>query len=219
MGECALGSMALCRNQSTPVSGNYDGGIDDDRVTSLTRGPEPLQERFDTREEHDARIVGYLKSLQDRGEPLRSVCVVARTQRERDAVAEAVEREDLPVFRLESDTLDDAVTEGVRCATMHRVKGLEFDRVVLASANADLIPLPRAIDNTGDGVEREAAETAERALVHVAPPTRRRSCWCSASARRAPSSVRHAAVAPSPDAASVGSYLLDVGAGEILALE
>ena len=38
----------------------------------------------------------------------------------------------------------------------------------LASVNANLIPLPNAVENTGDGVEREAAETAERALVHVA---------------------------------------------------
>ena len=51
---------------------------------------------------------------------------------------------------------------------MHRVKGLEFDRVVLASVNANLIPLPNAIEHTGDGVEREAAETADGALVHVA---------------------------------------------------
>ena len=147
---------------------DLDGGIDDDRVKSLTRGPEPLQERFDTREEQAAHIIGYLKSLQDHGEPLRSVCVVARTQRERDALAEAVQRADLPLFRLQADSLDDAATEGVRFATMHRVKGLEFDRVVLASVNANLIPLPNAVENTGDGVEREAAETAERALVHVA---------------------------------------------------
>ena len=147
---------------------DLDGGVDDDRVKSLTRGPEPLLQSFDTREEQAARIVGYLKSLQNRGEPLRSVCIVARTHRERDAVAEAVEQESLPVFRLQSDTLDDAAAEGVRFATMHRVKGLEFDRVVLASVNANLIPLPNAIEDTGDGVEREAAETAERALVHVA---------------------------------------------------
>ena len=63
---------------------------------------------------------------------------------------------------------DAAETEGVRLATMHRVKGLEFDRVVMASINADLVPLPAAIDARGDAVERESAETEERALVYVA---------------------------------------------------
>ncbi|MDE2906374.1 MAG: DNA helicase, partial [Acidobacteriota bacterium] len=56
----------------------------------------------------------------------------------------------------------------VRLATMHRVKGLEFDRVVMASVNADLVPLPAAVNARGDAVERESAETEERALVYVA---------------------------------------------------
>ena len=56
----------------------------------------------------------------------------------------------------------------VRLATMHRVKGLEFDRVVMASVNADLVPLPAALDARGDPVERESAETEERALAYVA---------------------------------------------------
>ena len=56
----------------------------------------------------------------------------------------------------------------VRLATMHRVKGLEFDRVMLAGVNADLAPLPAALDDRGDAVERESAETEERALVYVA---------------------------------------------------
>ena len=69
---------------------------------------------------------------------------------------------------LEAGAVDTAETEGVRLATMHRVKGLEFDRVVMASINADLVPLPIAIDARGDAVERESAETEERALVYVA---------------------------------------------------
>ena len=50
---------------------------------------------------------------------------------------------------------------------MQRVKGLEFDGV-MASINADLMPLPAAIDALGDVVERESAETKEPALVYVA---------------------------------------------------
>ena len=68
---------------------------------------------------------------------------------------------------LEAGAVDSAEKEGVRLATMHRVKGLEFDRVVMASVN-DLVPLPAAIDARGDAVERESAETEERALVYVA---------------------------------------------------
>ena len=148
---------------------DLDGGSDDDKgITSLTRGPEPLLKHFDKREDQSAFIVGYLKQIQAEDSSLRGVCVVARTRRERDAIGGALEKQDLAHVALEADTVDPAETEGVRLATMHRVKGLEFDRVVIASMNADLVPLPAAIDARGDAVERESAETEERALVYVA---------------------------------------------------
>ena len=51
---------------------------------------------------------------------------------------------------------------------MHRVKGLEFDRVAIASVNSGLVPLRAAVLSRGDEAGREAAETEERALVYVA---------------------------------------------------
>ena len=110
--------------------------------------------------------MNYLKQIQAQDSSLRGVCVVARTRRERDAIAATLG--DLAHVALEAGTVDSAEAEGVRLATMHRVKGLEFDRVVMASINADLVPLPAAIDARGDAVERESAETEERALVYVA---------------------------------------------------
>ena len=148
---------------------DLDGGADDDRgITSLTRGPEPLLRRFESAAEQSAFLVAYLKQVQARDATLRGVCVVARTRRERDAVAGALAEHGFAHVILEAGAVDAAGTEGVRLATMHRVKGLEFDRVVMASVNADLVPLPAALDARGDPVERESAETEERALVYVA---------------------------------------------------
>ncbi len=148
---------------------DLDGGPDDDRgITSLTRGPEPLVRHFETRGEQSAFIVDYLKRIQTEDGSLRGVCVVARTRRERDAVAAELDRHDLAHVALEAGAVDAAEADGVRLATMHRVKGLEFDRVVMASINADMVPLPTAIDARGDAVERDSAETEERALVYVA---------------------------------------------------
>ena len=148
---------------------DLDGGGDDDRgIKSLTRGPEPRLRHFASREEQTAFLVGYLKDLQDGGEPLRSVCVVARTRRERDAVAGVLAESDLACRVLGAGTIDEGEEEGARLATMHRVKGLEFDRVVMAGVNDGLVPLPAAVAGRGDAVERESAETGERALVYVA---------------------------------------------------
>ena len=148
---------------------DLDGGSDDDKgITSLTRGPEPMLRNFQSREEQAAFLVAYLKQVKTEGASLRGVCVVARTRRERDAIADTLKEHDLTHVALEAGAVDAAETDGVRLATMHRVKGLEFDRVVMASINSDLVPLPIAIDARGDAVERESAETEERALVYVA---------------------------------------------------
>ena len=148
---------------------DLDGGRDVDKgITSLTRGPEPLLEHFENREDQSAFIVAYLKKVSAEDSSLRGVCVVARTGRERDAIADVLKQHDLTHVVLEAGAVDAAEKEGVRLATMHRVKGLEFDRVIMASVNADLVPLPVAIDARGDAVERESAETEERALVYVA---------------------------------------------------
>ena len=151
------------------VIDDLDGGADDGRrIRSLTEGPAPILKHFESREEQAGFIVGYLEGLRDGGEPLRGVCIVARTRRERDAIAAALEEEGLEPVILEAGAIDDEEAEGVRLATMHRVKGLEFVRVVIASMNDGLAPLPAALEERGDAVERESAETGERALVHVA---------------------------------------------------
>lgn len=72
----------------------------------------------------------------------------------------------MPVEVPEADSPDET-SSGVRLATMHRVKGLEFDRMVIASVNENMVPLATVIPG-GDGPGRTAAEIAERALLFVA---------------------------------------------------
>ena len=153
---------------------DLDGGVDDNRgIKSLTRGPKPILKHFDSREEQNADLVHYLKGLPE-GESLRNVCVVARTGGERDAAVEALRAAGLQAVVIGRGTTDDlALGEGARLATMHRVKGLEFDRVIMVSVNDGLVPHHSVIATDGghapsDAVAREAAETGERALLYVA---------------------------------------------------
>ena len=145
---------------------DLDGGTDDNSgVRSSTSGPEPRIERLAGEEKQAVWIIAYLKALSAEAD-LRSTCIVARTRKERDLLARKLEAADIPLEVLETEAADDS-SPGVRLATMHRVKGLEFDRVLIASANRGLIPLLAAIPTT-DGPERTAAETAERSLLYVA---------------------------------------------------
>ncbi len=53
-------------------------------------------------------------------------------------------------------------------ATMHRIKGLEFETVIIAAVNEGIIPLVAAVNNTADQVVRKESENRERALLYVA---------------------------------------------------
>ena len=189
---------------------DLDGGADDNRdVRSVAHGPEPRLKTFRTEDEQIAWLVRYLADLRDHGEPLRGVCIVARTTRERDAIGDALrdairdaigdERGDadsLSVEVLEADAPDES-SRGVRLATMHRVKGLEFDRMVIASVNEGLVPLAAAVGSVDAGPERSAAERAERALLYVAATRARKELTLSSYG--APSPFLIAPANPLPD--------------------
>ena len=68
---------------------------------------------------------------------------------------------------LQIDQAESGAPDAIRLATMHRVKGLEFEIVIVASVNDDQMPLPVVLD-TADPVERATSELEERALLYVA---------------------------------------------------
>ena len=163
---------------------DLDGGADDNRgIRSVTSGPEPRIERLAGPEEQAAWIVAYLEALPAESD-LRSTCIVARTRKERDSLAGKLEAANIPLEVLETEAPDDS-SPGVRLATMHRVKGLEFDRVLIASANQDLIPLPAAVSATS-GPERTAAEVGERSLLYVAATRAKRELTILSSGSPSP---------------------------------
>ena len=148
---------------------DLDGGSDDNKAfKSLTHGPVPTLEHFAAAEEQGEFIVAHLSELAALGEPQRNVCIVARTARERDGIKNQLEASGVAVVVLESGAADTAENEGVRFATMHRVKGIEFDHVIIASVNDGVMPNPAALAGKGDDIERASAETEERALLYVA---------------------------------------------------
>lgn len=69
---------------------------------------------------------------------------------------------------------------------MHRVKGLEFDRVAIASVNSGLVPLLAAVRSRGDAASRARAETEERALVYVAATRAKRELLVFSYGRPSP---------------------------------
>ena len=79
-------------------------------------------------------------------------------------------------MRLNEVKLDDRTFDGVRVATMHRVKGLEFEYVFVVAVNNRVVPLSYAI-NTTDPVAAEEALNAEKCLLYVALTRARKSAY------------------------------------------
>ncbi|MCB0149008.1 MAG: hypothetical protein KDE01_15320, partial [Caldilineaceae bacterium] len=89
--------------------------------------------------EEMAFVLGEIGTLREAVE-LERICIVARSHRYlRDEILPAVRAAGIPFLLLEADTPDYAGS-GVRLATMHRVKGLEFEHVFIAGMRAGVMP-------------------------------------------------------------------------------
>ena len=80
----------------------------------------------------------------------------------------ALKAKGIATYRVHRTEAEDRRTSGVRLATMHRVKGLEFDHVVIASVRDGVVPLRIAGTESDDPVVKREAEVNERALLYVA---------------------------------------------------
>ncbi|MCK5685686.1 UvrD-helicase domain-containing protein, partial [bacterium] len=146
---------------------DLDGGEDTNTgYKSLTHGNPPHVEHFEIEEQQSSFIVAYLNKKPT--DYLSNICIVARTNNELNSVESYLNTSGVKTYRITSDTVDDKQTDAVKLATMHRVKGLEFDEVILASINKGLVPLLYAVEGKGDVVEERQAELEERALMYVA---------------------------------------------------
>jgi len=95
--------------------------------------------------------------------------LTARTNELLDQYEAAIKSGGIAAYRIRRSIAEDRRTPGLRLATMHRVKGLEFEYVIVAGVNEGIIPL-KVPGSTGTTEAFEAAEseTRERALLYVA---------------------------------------------------
>ena len=143
---------------------SFDTG---DRCQSLTHGSVPeIIATTNANEEFDA-ILTKVKGLIDGGVSAKNICVVARTHRLLDDYIAHFTSSGIRCYEIKGNKADDRGLDGIRVATMHRVKGLEFQYVFVVAANNRIIPLASAIDHT-DAVSEQETMTAEKCLLYVA---------------------------------------------------
>ena len=122
---------------------------------------------YATQDQEADELVKCIQEQIAAGVDPREICVVARTNALVDDYKKYLAAAGIDSFEVKRRQADDRSRMGVRLATMHRVKGLEFITVFIVAANKNYIPLKSAINRT-DPAEREAAIVSERCLLYVA---------------------------------------------------
>ncbi len=145
---------------------DLDGGKDDGKgYRSLLSGPKPECRHFPTAREEQEFLAEKLKDLL-KHHPAEEICLVVRTTKMlKDDYQSLLKAEGIAHTVLGQGK--ESGGSGVRLATLHRVKGLEFPVMIVAGVNAKVIPV-RKSSVEGDLTAKSEHEERERSLLFVA---------------------------------------------------
>lgn len=147
---------------------------------SIRHGQQPELYRAQDFEDEVEWIAQKIKEVQmdNPNYQTSDICIVARTQKLIHSYKEGLEKEGYRVVSVARNKADDT-TSGLRVATMHRVKGLEFKVVFIAGANEGTMPLIK--ENSDDETENKLALLQERSLFYVSASRARDLLFISCS--------------------------------------
>ena len=148
---------------------DLDGGSDSTSdYRSLLHGDQPLIKGFVDPAEEQRFLADTLRQLQQEQGSLAATCVTARTNSGVEKLNTALQREGFATRVINKDESDDPSDPALRLATMHRVKGLEFDQMFIPGLDHSQLPLRYELDQRPDQISKELFEQQERSLLHVA---------------------------------------------------
>lgn len=148
---------------------DLDGGNDSLKdYRSLMHGEEPTIKSFSRFEDELAHLKQVLTRIQTVEQSLSGVCLAFRTLSLLEQYETALKSMELPVKRIRRNQPDNPLEEGARLGTMHRVKGLQFNYILLPALTAEVLPLKRGLDSCTDDTSRSQFLNRERSLLHVA---------------------------------------------------
>lgn len=154
-----------------------------DKCQSLTHGEKPIVKSFNNANAEFDYLLREIKKLNDNGINLTDICVVARTKKLVDDYIALFTKAGIRAYAIKRTKVDDRSFDGLRVATMHRVKGLEFKYVFIAAVNNRIIPLPSAINKT-DAVSETESITSEKCLLYVAMTRAQKGVYITSYGRK-----------------------------------
>jgi hypothetical protein len=148
---------------------DLDAGSDDEGgIRSLVHGEIPVVRTCSNMAAAAELITDHIQRLlkDDKARP-ETICLVASSHRELEDFQKRLQPVCQDIHQIEPGKPEDSAAMGLRTATIHRVKGLEFDHVILA----DRFEEPAATKEVTDRIKQQ------RALLYVAATRARRSLF------------------------------------------
>jgi superfamily I DNA/RNA helicase/mRNA-degrading endonuclease RelE of RelBE toxin-antitoxin system len=147
---------------------DLDGGLDSLKgYRSLRAGVDPKLEHFNTEAAEAEYVARVVKDWIDSGVSPQAICVAARTQSLlADRYTAILNSAGVETVAVKKDPEAELEQPGVRLATLHRMKGLEFSRVLLVGVQEGTVPL--RIDAAQEELAGVGHELKERCLLYVA---------------------------------------------------
>lgn len=134
---------------------------------SLMHGDYPDVHQFSSMNDESKWVAEKIESLISSGMLSQDICLVARTNNLLEEFQSQFQSMGIEIRKLSRQVPDNRNLPGIRLATMHRVKGLEFKAVFMVAINNNIVPL-RIGTTTQDSTEVNLRDQNERALFHVA---------------------------------------------------
>lgn len=154
-----------------------------DKCQSLTHGEKPVITNFNNANDEFEFIAQEIKNLKANGVELRDICVVARTKKLVEDYIALFTKTGIRSYAIKRNKADDRNSDGLRVATMHRVKGLEFKYVFIVAVNNRILPLPSAINKT-DAMSELESITSEKCLLYVAMTRAQKGVYITSYGRK-----------------------------------
>jgi superfamily I DNA/RNA helicase/mRNA-degrading endonuclease RelE of RelBE toxin-antitoxin system len=160
-------STAILKNTTVD---DLNGGEDTLRdYYSLLHGDPPVVKGFPSAQAEVDYLQQYLNHLQQQGQALSSVCFVFRTQQVLEDYQSKLQALGIPCQVIKRDEPDTQRNPDLlKFATMHRVKGLQFDYIFLPGLNHDILPLQSGLQKSFNEQTRNIFTQGEKCLLHVA---------------------------------------------------
>ncbi|MGW4215120.1 3'-5' exonuclease [Lentzea sp. NPDC004789] len=144
-----------------------DGGDSLVGYRSLLHGGKPRLAGYPNEQAEVAAIAGWVRDLIAQGIPAADVAVCARFNLTLDKVFDELTAEGIPAVRVKDQPGADV--DGVRLATMHSMKGLEFRCVAVVGVTERALPFAKEITPPDvDPRQHESNLLKQRCLLFVA---------------------------------------------------